>query len=318
MLRVRDPRGRHQPQWSLCPGVCCRSKLGPLHTLGSVPQDGGPWGRWKGAGTRVRLCLRDGRRPPGGPQEGRLEATSSLSHQGAGATVMVEANSCPSLCSRGQPTLPAPGAHGGASLAGAADSEAAVTRPGLELDTMTGEPRASRDPTERPPAPPGWRWGLGLLPLAQSTHCGPCPGAAWPVGKSLQAAENPGPAASGEASVHTGSLSICERPAGLRAQGARGQQGRATIPAQKGGGIRKAGAWGRSWLPRGEPGGGAPGQRPVCAVGTSAPGPERADSGARAAPSWPGYRRPPETRPHCRRRARGPRVRRQEERLENF
>ena len=68
---------------------------------------------------------------------------------------MVEANSCPSLCSRGQPTLPAPGAHGGASLAGAADSEAAVTRPGLELDTMTGEPRASRDPTERPPAPRG-------------------------------------------------------------------------------------------------------------------------------------------------------------------
>ena len=37
---------------SLCPGACCRSTLGPLHTLGSVPQDGGPCGGWKGTGTQ--------------------------------------------------------------------------------------------------------------------------------------------------------------------------------------------------------------------------------------------------------------------------
>lgn len=137
-------------------------------------------------------------------------------------------------------------------------------------------------------------------PLGPVPRCRPAS-----LGKSLQAAENPGPAASGEASVHTGSLSIWERPAGLRARGARGQQGRAAIPAQMGRGIQKAGVWGRSWLPRGEPGGGAPGQRPACAVGASAPGRE-GQLRSESRPFRPGYRRPPGTRPCCSRRACGP------------
>lgn len=216
---------------------------------------------------------------------------------------MVEANSCPSLCSRGQPSLPAPGAHGGASLAAAADSEAAVTRPGLEPDTMTGEPCASRDPTERPPAPRGGGGAWASCP----SHRAPT-GARAQVPPGQFGEESPGCREPWAGCFRRG---FCPHwqpvylgtPSGAPSTG--GQQGRAAIPAQMGRGIQKAGAWGRSWLPRGEPGGGAPGQRPACAVGASAPGRE-GQLRSESRPFRPGYRRPPGTRPCCSRRACGP------------
>lgn len=202
------------------------------------------------------------------------------------------------------PTLPAPGAHGGTSLARLL-IQAAVTRPGLELDTMTGEPRGVQRPYRTSTSPRGSRGrALGLLP----SHRAPTVARAQvPPGQLGRVSPGREPWAScfRRGFCHTGNLSICERPADSEHRGLEGGQGHYSCP-EGAGGIRKAGAWGRSWLPRREAG--------------RSPGPASCDpewellrsrarrgpTRERGRPSWPGYRRPPETRPHCRRRARGP------------
>ena len=156
-------------------------------------------------------------------------------------------------------------------------------------------------------SPPGGRWGLGLLPLTQSTHCGPCPGAARPVWGKVSRLQRPLGRLLPERLLST--LAACQSGNAQRGPKRGGLEGTRAGPLflpRRMGASRRQVRGAEAGCPGGSSGEGAPGQHPVCAVGSSAPGPKRADSGARTAPSRPGYRRPPETRPHCRRRACGP------------